>query len=57
MRECVKAGAKYVLYDGKKAHTLSNQQTPAQFAGSKVKVTGTLSGSDVIQVEKIEAAK
>ncbi len=57
VRECVKAGAKYALFDGRKVYTLSDQRTPAQFAGSRVKVTGTLSQSGVIQVQKIEAAK
>src|SRR5580692_11008063 len=40
---CVEAhGAAYVLYDGKKAYTLSDQKTPEKFAGKKVTVTGTL---------------
>jgi len=34
---CVKAGAKYVLYDGKEAYTLSDQKTPEQFAAKKVR--------------------
>jgi hypothetical protein len=44
--ECTKAcvdahGASYVLYDGKTVYALTDQQTPEQFAGQKVKVTGT----------------
>src|SRR5215469_9785808 len=40
---CVQAhGALYVLFDGKEAYTLSDQQTPEKFAGNKVTVTGTL---------------
>jgi len=57
VRECAKAGSgvKYVLYDGKNIYKLSDQQTPAQFAAQRVKVTGTLfTKTGVIQVEKIE---
>ena len=57
VRECAKAGGnvKYVLYDGKTAYKLSDQQTPEQFAGQKVSVTGTLfAKTGIIQVEKIE---
>jgi len=53
---CVKEGAKYILIepDGK-IYQLSDQKTPQQFAGAKVKVTGTLSG-DTISVSSIVAA-
>lgn len=57
VRECSKAGGgvKYVLYDGKIVYKLSDQQTPEQFAGQKVKVTGTLfAKTGIIQVERIE---
>ena len=55
---CVKAGAKYVLYDGKEAYTLSDQKTPEKFAAKKVTVTGTLDAkSKTIQVDSIAAAK
>lgn len=57
VRECVKPGnsVKYVLYDGKNVYKLSDQQTPEQFAGQKVIVTGTLfTRTGIIQVEKIE---
>jgi len=58
VRECVRVGAKYVLYDGKTAYKLSDQKTPEKFAAQKVKVTGVLfSTTGVIQVEKIEPAK
>jgi len=58
VRECVKNGSKYALAVGEKVYTLSDQQTPEKFAAQKVKVTGTLDpGSDVIAVDKIEAAK
>ena len=56
--ECVKAGSKYVLYDGKEAYTLSDQKTPEKFAAKKVTVTGTLDAkSKTIQVDSIAAAK
>jgi Protein of unknown function (DUF5818) len=56
---CVQAhGATYVLYDGKHAYNLSDQQTPEKFAGRKVRVTGTLDGkTQTIRVDSITAAK
>ena len=56
---CVRAhDASYVLYDGKAAYTLSDQQTPEKFAGQKVTVTGTLDAkTHTIQVNSIAAAK
>jgi hypothetical protein len=58
VRECVKHGAKYALYDGKEIYRLSDQQTPEQFAAKKVKVTGVLyEKTKIIKVEKIEAAQ
>jgi len=54
--ECVKGGAKYILVDPNgKIYQLSDQKTPEQFAGAKVKVTGTLDG-DTISVTSIVAA-
>ena len=54
---CVKAGSKYVLADASgKVYQLSDQKKPEQFAGDKVKVTGTLKG-DTINVTSIEPAK
>ena len=57
-QECVKAGSKYVLADlaAKKVYQLSDQTKPEEFAGQKVKVTGTLKG-DTIDVTAIEPAK
>ena len=54
---CISAhGAMYVLYDGKEAYTLSDQQTPEKFAGKKVTVTGTLDAKTrTIQVDSITA--
>ena len=61
--ECTKAcveehDASLVLYDGKNVYMLSDQRTPAKFAGQKVRVTGTLDAkAKTIQVESIAAAK
>jgi len=53
---CIKEGSKYILIDPSgKIYQLSDQKTPEQFAGGKVKVTGTLSG-DTIAVTSIVAA-
>ena len=51
-------GATYVLYDGKSAYDLSNQQTPENFAGKRVMITGTLNTkTNTIQVDSIAPAK
>jgi hypothetical protein len=55
---CVKAGAKFVLYDKatKTIYKLDDQQKPMQFAGEKVKVTGTLDkATNTIHVTDIKA--
>ena len=57
---CVKMGGKYVLYDKstKKAYQLDDQTKPAQFAGDKVTVKGTLDAStETIHVTDIQVAK
>ena len=56
---CIRAhDASYVLYDGKEAYTLSDQQTPEKFAAQKVRVTGTLDAkTKTIHVDSITAAK
>ena len=58
-RECAKtSGVKYALNDGRNIYKLSDQATPAQFAGQKVRVTGTLfTKTGIIQVNRIEPAK
>lgn len=58
-RACVSAhGAGYVLLDGKDVYALSDQRTPEQFAGEKVRVTGTLDAkTKTIQVKAITAAR
>jgi hypothetical protein len=55
--ECVDGGSKFVLADPEhqKVYDLSDQEKPKQFAGEKVKITGTLKGS-TIEVSSIEAA-
>ena len=54
--DCVKHGSKYALYDGKTAYVLSDQKTPEQFAGQKVKVTGTLNEkTKILKVDSISA--
>jgi hypothetical protein len=61
--ECVRAcivshDAMYVLFDGKNAYTLSDQQTPEKFAAQKVSVVGTLDAkTKTIHVESIKAAQ
>jgi hypothetical protein len=57
---CVKMGGKYVLYDAAKktVYQLDDQKKPEQFAGEKVKVTGTLdTATKTIHVSDIQAAK
>ena len=55
MMACVHSyGASYVLYNGKTTYVLSDQQTPEQFAGKKVRVIGTLDAeTNTIQVDSI----
>jgi len=56
---CIDAhGALYVLFDGKEAYALSDQQKPEKFAGQKVTVTGTLDAkTKTIKVDSITASK
>ena len=58
-RACVVAhNASYVLYDGKDVYTLSDQETPEQFAAQKVRVVGTLDvRTRTIQVESMVAVE
>jgi len=56
--ECVRAGAKYALWDGKQTYVLSDQTGASRFAAKKVTVTGTLDAkAKTIQVSSIAAAK
>jgi hypothetical protein len=55
-KKCAQIGAKYVLIDEatKTVYQLDDQAKAAQFAGRKVKVTGTLVGS-LIKVSNVNA--
>jgi len=58
-RDCVKFGAKYVLYNPNrnKAYRLDDQGTPALFAGEKVRITGTYDNeTNTIHVKTIQPA-
>ncbi len=58
VRECVKHGSKYALYDGKNSYVLSDQHTPEKFAGQKVRITGVLyEKTKILKAQSIEAAK
>jgi uncharacterized protein DUF5818 len=57
--QCVKMGGKFVLYNGatKTTYQLDDQDKPQEFAGQKVKVTGSYDkATKTIHVESIEAA-
>jgi hypothetical protein len=60
VRECVGDGRtyKYALADGKRMYVLSDQQTPAQYAGARVKVSGVLhTRTNILKVDRIDTAK
>jgi hypothetical protein len=60
VRECVQhdKSNKYALYAGRDVYVLSDQKTPEQFAGRKVKMTGTLfQKTKIVKVDSISAAK
>ncbi len=57
--ECIKHDptVKLVLFDGKNAYRLSDQDTPRKFAAKRVRITGELfPKTGVIRVDKIEPA-
>jgi hypothetical protein len=59
VQECVRDAktSKYALISGKNVYTLSDQRTPASFAGQKVKVTGVLfTKTNILKVDTIVAA-
>jgi len=58
VRACIRDhSGSYVLYDGKDAYTLSDQEAPEKFAGQKVTVVGALDAkTKTIKVESITAA-
>ena len=54
---CVKSGGKYALYDAaaKRAYQLDDQKKARDYAGQKVRITGTFdSASDSIHVTNIQ---
>jgi hypothetical protein len=58
VRECVGDGRtyKYALAVGKNLYKLSDQETPAKFAGKRVAVSGTLfTKTNILKVDKIES--
>ena len=47
---------KYALSDGKNTYILSDQETPARFAGRRARVTGVLyPKTNILKVERIES--
>jgi len=57
VRECIKAGSKYVLVVGDKLYTLNaNPQTIAPFAGKHVLVQGEIKGS-TLNVQSIHESR
>jgi len=59
VKDCVRDGKsfQYALLDGTNVYKLSDQDTPAKFAGAKVKVTGVLyTKTNILKVERIEIA-
>lgn len=57
--KCVQAGSKFVLYNAarKASYQLDDQDKAKEFAGQKVKVTGTYDrASKTIHVQKIQPA-
>ena len=58
-QKCVQMGGKYVLYDAAKkaVHQLDDQDKAKEFAGQKVKITGTYDeASKTIHITTIETA-
>lgn len=59
VRECVRDGQtfQYALLNGKAVYKLSDQETPAKFAGQTVRVTGILyTKTNILKVQRIERA-
>lgn len=59
VKDCVRDGAtfQYALLDGTKVYKLSDQETPARFAGQKVKVTSVLyAKTSILKVERFDAS-
>jgi hypothetical protein len=59
VKDCVRDSTtfQYALVDGAKVYKLSDQDTPAKFAGARVRVTGVLyTKTNILKVERIEMA-
>ena len=59
VKECVQDGKafKYALVSGSQVYKLSDQETPAKFAGRRVRVTGVLYlKTNIVKVERIDAS-
>ena len=57
--DCVRDGKtfKYALLEGTRVYKLSDQETPARFAGRKVRITGVLyPKTNILKVERIDPA-
>lgn len=59
IRTCIKGtSSQYALFDGKTVIRLTDQKTPAKFAGQTVKVTGDYNAkTNTIKVTAIEPAQ
>jgi len=58
VRECVQGGAKYALLSGQNVYMLmGNQKTLSEFAGQKVKISGTLYSNKDLKIVSISPAK
>src|SRR5580698_2067583 len=55
IEKCVAAGAKYVLVSKGKVYSLDAQDKFRGMGGKRVRVTGTLTGTDEITVESVSA--
>lgn len=55
IEKCVAAGAKYVLVSRGKVYSLDAQDKFRGMGGKRVKVTGTLTGTNAITVESVSA--
>jgi hypothetical protein len=59
VKDCVRDSKafQYALLDGTRIYKLSDQETPAKYAGATVKVTGVLYvKTNILKVERIEVA-
>lgn len=58
VEECIRGGARYALHSGRNVYTLiGNQKTLSEFAGQKVKISGTLYSNKDLKIVSISRAK